>query len=275
MGRISALTEVSELASNDYLVVLDTSANIAKKVSVANALGIPDFGFVATGESWTYSAYDTVTRIAEITVPTDATTKYQDGMRVKFTQPTDGEKFGIIMKVEATLLHIFMHADYDLDNEAITTPFYSSEYAPYGFDLNPTKWKLEYTRSTQDSQASPVSGTLYQLNANDELVVGVGAYDVGYQVGHYAAKASGSLDFETTLTTVNNSVTDDDYTIRSQMTGSSPTQFINNIQATKYQKLNTETTFYLNSGVRSASHSLIGHDNDDSGLRIWAKCAYI
>lgn len=36
MGRISALTELTNVAVDDYLVVLDTSANIAKKVTVAN-----------------------------------------------------------------------------------------------------------------------------------------------------------------------------------------------------------------------------------------------
>lgn len=36
MGRISALTELTTVANDDYLVVLDTSANIAKKVTVAN-----------------------------------------------------------------------------------------------------------------------------------------------------------------------------------------------------------------------------------------------
>lgn len=36
MGRISALTELTSVATDDYLVVLDTSANIAKKVTVAN-----------------------------------------------------------------------------------------------------------------------------------------------------------------------------------------------------------------------------------------------
>lgn len=36
MGRISALTELTSVANDDYLVVLDTSANIAKKVTVAN-----------------------------------------------------------------------------------------------------------------------------------------------------------------------------------------------------------------------------------------------
>ncbi len=36
MGRISALTELTTVATDDYLVVLDVSANIAKKVTVAN-----------------------------------------------------------------------------------------------------------------------------------------------------------------------------------------------------------------------------------------------
>jgi hypothetical protein len=33
MGRISALTELTSVASNDYLLVLDSSANIAKKLA--------------------------------------------------------------------------------------------------------------------------------------------------------------------------------------------------------------------------------------------------
>lgn len=36
MGRISALTELTNVATDDYVIVLDTSANIAKKVTVAN-----------------------------------------------------------------------------------------------------------------------------------------------------------------------------------------------------------------------------------------------
>jgi hypothetical protein len=79
MGRISALTELTSLASDDYLVVLDSSANIAKKITIANAFGIPDLGWTAAGESWTYTRSAT-TRIAEITVPSNATTKYDAGM---------------------------------------------------------------------------------------------------------------------------------------------------------------------------------------------------
>lgn len=126
MGRISALTELTTLASDDYLVVLDSSANIAKKITIANAFGIPTLGYTATGESWTYASATT------ITVPTDATTKYQRGNIVKITQSTGGTKYGVITTVAATLLTIEWLNGATLANEAITSPFYSSNATPLG-----------------------------------------------------------------------------------------------------------------------------------------------
>lgn len=126
MGRISALTELTSLASDDYLVVLDSSANIAKKITIANAFGIPTLGYTATGESWTYATATT------ITVPTDATTKYQRGNIIKITQATGGTKYGVITIVAATLLTIEWLNGATLVNEAITSPFYSSNATPLG-----------------------------------------------------------------------------------------------------------------------------------------------
>ena len=129
MGRISALTELTSLASDDYLVVLDSSANIAKKISIANAFGIPDIGWTASGESWTYATSTT------ITVPTDATTKYDDGMIVKFTQATGGTKYAVITTVAATVLTLRMLGGATLVNEAITSTFYSTVASPLGAGL--------------------------------------------------------------------------------------------------------------------------------------------
>lgn len=126
MGRISALTELTSLASDDYLVVLDSSANIAKKITIANAFGIPNLGYTAAGESWTYASGTT------ITVPTDATTKYQRGNIIKITQTTGGTKYGVITTVAATLLTIEWLNGATLANEAITSPYYSSNATPLG-----------------------------------------------------------------------------------------------------------------------------------------------
>lgn len=129
MGRISALTELTSLASDDYLVVLDSSANIAKKITIANAFGIPDVGWTASGESWTYATATT------ITVPTDATTKYDEGMIVKFTQATGGTKYAVIVTVAATVLTLRMLGGATLVNEALTSTFYSTVASPLGAGL--------------------------------------------------------------------------------------------------------------------------------------------
>jgi len=132
MGRISALTELTSLASDDYLVVLDSSANIAKKITIANAFGIPDLGYTAAGESWTYASATT------ITVPTDATTKYGKGMIIKFTQTTGGTKYAVLITVAATLFTIRMLNGATLANEAITSPSYTSAN-PLGATLKPSE----------------------------------------------------------------------------------------------------------------------------------------
>jgi hypothetical protein len=129
MGRISALTELTSLASDDYLVVLDSSANIAKKITIANAFGIPSVGWTASGESWTYATATT------ITVPTDATTKYDEGMIVQFTQATGGVKYAVITTVAATVLTLRMLGGATLVNEAITSTFYSTVASPLGAGL--------------------------------------------------------------------------------------------------------------------------------------------
>lgn len=203
MGRISALTEVTELASNDYFIVLDSSANIAKKVSVQNALGIPEFGWVSSGESWTYASWDSTRRYGTITVPTDATTKYFKGMRVKITQSTGGTKYGIITKVEATLLTVHFPSGVTLNNEAISTPFYSAEKAPSGFPLERTAWEFTYLLTSTTQQTSPNASTWYNT-ATSKIDLGPGDW---HCEGRPAFQmTSGATEFKTALSTSNNSV---------------------------------------------------------------------
>lgn len=111
-------------------------------------------GWLNANETWTYDGWTAGTRIATITVPTDATTKYTPGMRVRFSQTTDGVKYGIIVKVEATLLTVFLPVGTDFDNETITVPHYSMVKLPFGFPASPEKWMLEVTDTTDRATAS-------------------------------------------------------------------------------------------------------------------------
>lgn len=83
-------------------------------------------GWVPADETWVYASATTVT------VPTDATTKYSEGMLVKLTQPTDGDKYYVITNVASTVLTLQGIGGADLDNEAITNPYFSTSLSPFG-----------------------------------------------------------------------------------------------------------------------------------------------
>lgn len=132
--RISQLTQITaaQLATTDLVPVVDVSAGQTKYATIKDLTGLPDFGWSATGESWSYSSYNSSTKIGVISVPSDATTKYNAGMRVRITQATGGTKTGEIVAVSSTTISVYFNS-YTLNNEAITSPQYSSGSAPLGF----------------------------------------------------------------------------------------------------------------------------------------------
>lgn len=131
--RNSQLTELLVVAQDDYLTIVDTSAGQSKRVSVKNLTGLPDTGWTATGESWSFSSFNSATRIGVITVPSDATTKYTVGMKARFAQSTGGTKYGFIVAVTTTTLSVFFSQGITFNNEAITSPVYSVQYMPIGY----------------------------------------------------------------------------------------------------------------------------------------------
>lgn len=156
-------------------VILDNDGNMKVDAPITGGSTIAD-GWISAEpvSAWAYSAWDSTTRIAQITVPTDATTKYNIGDRIKFTQPTDGVKYGILHKIEATTLHVFMHANDDLDNEAITAPFFSRKKVPFGFDPRPDKWTLTYLAPGAEAETTGL--TVYQQLGSAQLAIGPGAW---------------------------------------------------------------------------------------------------
>jgi hypothetical protein len=94
----------------------------ASGLYVAASGGTPDDGWIAAGETWTFDSATT------ITVPTDATTKYQPGDKIKLDD--GGTKYANIIAVSATLLTI---TGTTLSGGAITNPYYSRAEEPFGF----------------------------------------------------------------------------------------------------------------------------------------------
>lgn len=249
--RNSQLTELLIVAQDDYLTIVDTSAGQSKRVSVKNLTGLPDTGWIATGEAWTFSSFDSTVRTGVITVPSDATTKYQKGNRIRIAQSTGGTKYGIIHDITATTLVVFFPTGTTLNNEAINSPVYSPLDSPIGFDKDPELWTLVYTRSARATQAGVSVNTWY--NVHGSLAIGRGKWLLSYiNPGIVTSSGTGYLSYATGLgTTTSGGVIPGS---RTYSAVSQPTNTQQNDQSTMYNiPYYTASTTTLYSLMRSPS----------------------
>lgn len=96
----------------------DNSIDLEAKASV-------DTGWREVSDSWTYAS------ATSVTVPSDATTKYSVGDRIKFSQ--SGTKYFYVTAVAATTLTLSGGSDYTVANASITDVYYSKAASPLGF----------------------------------------------------------------------------------------------------------------------------------------------
>jgi hypothetical protein len=82
-------------------------------------------GWIGANETWTYASATT------ITVPSDATTRYSVGDKIKLTQTT--VKYFYVVAVSSTVLTVTGGTDYTVANAAISANYYSKAASPVGF----------------------------------------------------------------------------------------------------------------------------------------------
>lgn len=105
-------------AAIDGSKIASNSIDIGAKASTFD-------GWIAVSDTWTYASATTVT------VPSNATTKYSVGDKVRFTN--SGTKYFYITAVAATTLTLNGGSDYTVANTAITVPYYSKAETPLDF----------------------------------------------------------------------------------------------------------------------------------------------
>jgi len=264
----SRTEDTSPDSSNDFLLSYDDSAATLKKIK-PSSLGI-GLGWVPISEIWTYSSSDATNATYVVTVPSDATTKYSAGMRVKLTD--SGTKYFIITKVAATALTLYGGTDYTLTGGIITSPFYSIHKAPLGFPLDPTKWTVRVTY-TDDNTTS--SATYAQVGSH-QISIPTGCWEVFMQATIYGSvSGNNSASGYIALSTATNSASDTDLTYKmfnpavASLTGTVSSE----TTMRKILTLTSATTYYqvfkrdtaLTWGVRGS----------DSRNIIEAVCAYL
>lgn len=279
MTKVSALEELTSgsLAINDVLLITDVSASSSKKVT-ASSIGFINGWIPADG--MTYGSADDPTYT--MTCTGDKTTTYYAGQKIKLTQVTGGTKYFIITKVEYssnTTLTLYGGTDYNLENEAITSPHYSLVRAPAGFPLDPTKWTVELKDNTTYTQNNPVNSTWYNLGTL-LIDIPIGIWRIYYSSlvsGYKAHDDSVVYYIDTTLSTANNSESNSDYTrsfnvSSALMSGGYTTAKAN--QTLEFPlSLSSETRYYLNS--RNSCDLDTAGSMSCSGTVIRAICAYL
>lgn len=214
MAKITSLAELTDVASDDLLVVVDKSdtsmadSGTDKKVQKVNLLKglVPENGWIPAGETWTYASADDPT--FTFTISGDKTSKYSAGMRIKLTQTTI--KYFIITAVSYsspnTTITVYGGTDYDLANATITSPYYSMVKAPFGFPMSPEKWRVYVSKTSVSTQSSPTSNTWYNVGTTTaQINIPIGSWDVYYKAAVATVTSSPrTLTHASTLSTANN-----------------------------------------------------------------------
>ena len=233
-------------------------------------------GWNPANETWAYASADDPTYTFTISA-FDATTKYSVGMKIKLTQSTGGTKYAFITKVvfddPGSTITAYFGTDYNLENEAITLPYYSLVKAPFGFPLDPTKWTVSVTDTSNASQATPTQNVFYNLGSVS-IDVPIGSWIVRYDIcSRTAATSNTVVDMYITLSTANNSESDSEFSVWINIDNADACY----IPASKGKllTLTTKDTYYLIVSTTRTTGSALVWRGDIIPTKIIAVCAYL
>lgn len=152
-----------------------------------------DTGWITPVGTWSFLSWSAATRTGVMNAPSNATTKYSPGMRVKFSQATGGQKYCIITAVSATTITAFFPLGTTFTNETITSPFYSLHKAPLGFPLEETLWILQFTAPGTQAMMNVGAVNTWVNPGNYQLAVPVGAWRLRLQGNLTQANTSAGI----------------------------------------------------------------------------------
>lgn len=241
-----------------------------------NAASIPaDYlnGWIAISATLSYTSWDSTNKTGVMGTTSDLSGSISVGTRGRISQATGGTKYYIVTAINTTTITGYFGTDYTLTNETVSSPCYSGIKAPYGFPLDPTKWTVTTTDTSSTTQTSPVSGTWYNINS-DSVTLPIGAWKVNYAAGtRITRSATGVVNGLTTLSTVNNTESDSDFTASfdHDNTASMAVRLI----SSKDIVVTSATQYFLNFKTTQASMTGIRNDGSAAKTIIKAICAYL
>ena len=236
----------------------------------ANAGDWKDLGYTLT-----YASADDPTYTATV-AGVNLTSVISPGMRLRVSQSTGGTKYFIVTAVAFstnTTITLYGGTDYDLNNEAISSPVFSSVKAPVGFPLDPTKWSVQTLDTSNRTQTNATGGTWYNLGSIS-ISIPIGLWSVSYQVAFGTNRTSSNSGFSiVTLSTGNN--TDSDTHFRSFVYATVALHLITNATRQKVLSLGSKTSYYLNAAAFNNNDTTIEFRGAECPTIIRAVSAYL
>lgn len=266
-----------------HSAVTADSIAVSGTSSFTGALTVKSYdGWITETRTWTYAS-GTGTNVGTFTVAgVDLTAVYNVGDRVKFTQTT--VKYGIITKVAFstdTTVTIYMGTDYTIANAAITSPAYSHDRSPVGFPMDPSKWTVSASTSSDTTKTSPTISTWYGdtglTSTGLSITIPIGVWDVRWEAIGFATKSSATaIDVNISLSTSASSETDTDFTGFAQIQAATGTLSIRpTLTRRKTLALAASTTYYLIAKTEQSSVTTVGMSGAHTPTIIKAICAYL
>lgn len=151
--KFSQFDPVTSTQSGDKIPILRGGQN--KIITVDNFSGVAPSYWYAASETWTYSAYNSTTRIFVATIPSGDIKRYPNDARIWFKQ-SSSNIYGIVVSSTTTSITMYILGGSTPTNTTISSPFISPVLTPITDDnidfIIPTMagsivWPLEAVNS--------------------------------------------------------------------------------------------------------------------------------
>lgn len=265
----------STITDNNYSITVMPEGWPADAATIGYMTGD---GWQDTGEQWSFNAADAP--IYTVTTSGDKRTKYYAGQRVKLTHSATTKYFiihAVSYSAPNTIITLYGGTDYTLSATTITNVFYSREYAPAGFPLDPEKWSIETNDTSQRTQGSASGNTWYNINSA-QIVVPIGIWRARFSVSSLAITTGGTfVNVRNALSTANNSASDQKWiALQGTDDASAAISALSTNQQQGILNVASKTTYYLNTMSTVSGGTLtIRNENALSTLIIKITSAYI
>lgn len=256
----------------------DIDGNIVIGTTGSSTAAASSDGWNASNNTWTFLLSDSPSYV--IYTSANVTGTIGTGMKFQLTHQSQTKNFFITntsITGSTTYLNLYGGTDYTLNiTGTITNPKYSQAKSPFGFPVNPNKWRVTFTNTTQCTQANPVQNTWY--NAGSLSVnIPVGLWEVSLKVAISVIENSSSGNCLVTLSTTNNSESNPNMTGFMALAATGATAISNTLTVfvSDVYDLSAKQTNYFNISTTLSGISNIYMRNELSALLFVAQCAYL